>query len=107
MTVNCNPAQDFRRTPSYRKYGFETQVRGAWEEGAPIGWRFHLADRTFDIENYYLSLEAHERALREAGVREVHWHPARLAPQATVEGDAGFWEDFLEYPPIAFIECVK
>jgi hypothetical protein len=64
VTVNCNPACDFPSAPSYRKYGFETSVVGEFREGAPITWTFYLEDGAFDIENYFLSVQTHEEALR-------------------------------------------
>src|SRR5262245_19118858 len=32
VTVNSSPALAFPEAPSYRKYGFETSVRGPWRE---------------------------------------------------------------------------
>jgi hypothetical protein len=107
VTVNCNPALDFTTAPSYRRYGFETGVVGAWQEGAPITWTFFLEDGPFSIENYYLPIAAHEEALRNAGFRSVRWAwPAALARR---RGAAwrDFWQPFLESPPITFIECTK
>jgi SAM-dependent methyltransferase len=107
VTVNGNPALAFAGAPSYRPYGFETRVHGAWQEGAPIIWTFHLSDGAFDIENYHLSTATHEAACRRAGFREIHWHAARLSPEGLRAHDPSFWATFLGNPPIAFIECVK
>ena len=60
VTVNSNPALSFPTAPSYRKYGFKTSAGGEWREGAAIKWTFYLSDGPFDIENYYLSIAAHE-----------------------------------------------
>ena len=107
VTVNCNPALDFTTAPSYRRYGFETGVVGAWQEGAPITWTFFLEDGPFSIENYYLPVAAHEEALRNAGFRSVRWHGPRLSPDGAARHGADFWQPFLESPPITFIECTK
>ena len=107
VTVNSNPALDFSRSPSYRRYGFETSVIGPWREGAPITWTFYLEDGTFSIENYYLSVAAHEHALRGAGFRTVRWHDPRVAPDGEKSCGRDYWKPFLDSPPIAFIECVK
>jgi ubiquinone/menaquinone biosynthesis C-methylase UbiE len=106
VTVNCNPALDFRVAPSYRKYGFETSLAGDYREGAPITWKFFLADGSFEIENYYLDVSIHEEAFRAAGFREVRWHRPRLSPQGKSEYGSDFWDTFLAHPPAAFIECV-
>lgn len=107
VTVNCNPALPFSTAPSYRKYGFETSVPGAWQEGAQIKWTFYLDDGAFEIENYHLNVAAHERAFRQAGFQEIRWHAPRLSPHGLTSGELDFWSGFLEHPPVAFIECVK
>ena len=107
VTVNSNPARDFSLAPSYRKYGFETSVIGDWQEGTPIRWTFHLADGSFEIENYYLSQESHEQAFRKSGFREIRWHRPELSPDFLPQSDRDFWSTLLEFPPIAFVECIK
>ncbi|MBI3462864.1 MAG: class I SAM-dependent methyltransferase [Planctomycetes bacterium] len=107
VTVNSNPALDFREAPSYRQYGFETQAGEPWCEGAPINWTFFLEDGSFEIENYYLSRETHEEVFRAAGFRDVRWHEPRVAPDGRGNYGKEFWRTFLEQPPITFIECLK
>jgi ubiquinone/menaquinone biosynthesis C-methylase UbiE len=105
VTVNSSPLLDFRRAPSFRKYGFETRMADGAAEGAPITWTFHLADGSFSIENYFLDRQTHEDALREAGFREIRWHEPRLDPAGAERFGADFWNDFLSHSPIALIEC--
>ncbi len=95
VTVNCNPACNFPSAPSYRQYGFETSVIGEWRVSAPITWTFYLGDTTFSIENYYLPVANHERALRDAGFADIRWHAPRLAEEAAREFPADFWRPFL------------
>jgi ubiquinone/menaquinone biosynthesis C-methylase UbiE len=107
VTVNSSPFLHFPTAPSYRQYGFETSVNGDWKEGAPITWRFHLSDGSFDIENYYLTIETHEEALREAGFTEIRWHAPQLSDEGLEENDEDFWAAFLDHSPVTFIECIK
>jgi ubiquinone/menaquinone biosynthesis C-methylase UbiE len=107
VTVNCNPAQDFRTAPSYRKYGFETRVDGEFREGSPIIWTLFLEDRAFEIENYYLDVALHEQALQAAGFKKIHWHPPKLSPQGTAACASEYWSAFLDNSPVTFLECVK
>src|SRR5262245_35161408 len=102
VAVNSSPALDFRKAPSYRQYGFETTVTGAWSEGAPITWTFYLDDGPFSIENYYLDVAIHEEALKEAGFRSVRWHTPRVASKGIEEEGEAFWEPFLTAPPVTF-----
>jgi toxoflavin synthase len=107
VTVNSNPALDFRTAPSYRKYGFETKAVGAFPEGAPITWTFFLEDGSFDIENYFLDVGIHEEAFRSAGFREIRWHSPRLSPQGEAACGRAFWASFLDHSPVTFIECLR
>ena len=105
VTVNCNPACDFPSAPSYRKYGFETSVVGPFREGAPITWTLHLEDGPFEVENYFLDVEAHEAALRAAGFRDIRWHRPLLSPEGDATYGRDYWSDLLDHPPAIFIEC--
>ena len=64
----------------------------------PIAWTFFLDDRSFAIENYYLNREIHERALRSAGFREIHWHGPRVSPDGVAAHGEEFWATFLVLP---------
>jgi ubiquinone/menaquinone biosynthesis C-methylase UbiE len=107
VTVNSNPACDFRATPSYRSYGFEARGVDPWQPGAPITWTFFLSDGEFSIENYFLTVEQHDQALRAAGFREVLWRPLQISPEGLAAHGGEFWETFLKTPPVTLIECVK
>ena len=107
VAVNCSPVLTFPDAPSYRKYGFETTVRGRWHEGVPITWTFYLDDGPFEVENYHLGATTHEAACRLAGFRKIRWHPAELSSEGLPGYDRSFWSAFLDHPPIAFIECAR
>lgn len=105
VTVNSNPACDFSSAPSYCKYGFEVSVVGPFCEGAPITWTFHLEDGPFDVENYCLGVEIHEKALRTAGFRDVRWYQPMLSPEGEATYGPDYWSTLLDHPPLIFIEC--
>ena len=113
VTVNSNPACDFRSSPSYRQYGFETclvedvAAHPTVAEGTPITWTCFLNDGEFSIENYFLSVATHEQAFHGAGFQTVRWHPPQLSPQGERDHGREFWKPFLSSPPVAFIECVR
>ncbi len=107
VTVNCNPALDFRAAPSFRKYGFEVVLAGEFREGAPISWTFFLEDSSFEIENYFLNVQIHEEAFRLAGFREIRWHRPSLSPDGEAANGRDFWVSFLDHSPVIFIECFK
>lgn len=107
VTVNSNPAMDFSALPSYRRYGFDTRGAGEIRQGMPVTWTFFLEDGPLEIENYYLDVPAHEAAFRAAGFREIRWHAPRLSQEGKTEFGEDFWADFLDHPPVIFIECLK
>jgi 2-polyprenyl-3-methyl-5-hydroxy-6-metoxy-1,4-benzoquinol methylase len=107
VTVNTNPGLDFHSAPSYQKYDFEAKIASDRREGTPITWIFFLEDSSFEIENYYLDVPIHEEAFRSAGFREIRWHQPALSPQGEAIYGREFWADFLNHPPVIFIECVK
>jgi SAM-dependent methyltransferase len=107
VAVNCNPALAFPAAPSYRKYGFEVDVTGAWREGTPIRWTFHLPDGSFAVENYHLGVAAHEEALAAAGFRSIRWHGPRLSPEGQATHGSDFWSGLMGQCPVAFLECVR
>jgi hypothetical protein len=49
--------------------------------GRQSHWTFYLEDGPFAVENYFLSVEIHDEALRAAGFRNVRWHQPMLPPK--------------------------
>src|SRR5439155_16282229 len=50
VTINSNPACDFPGAQSFRKYGFETQVPGAWREGTAVHCGIRLVTSALEHE---------------------------------------------------------
>jgi len=107
VTVNNNPRQSADYFASTRKYGFIKRTPGPLIEGAPVDYVFFLDDESFAITNYHLSVETHELAFQTAGFRQVTWHDPELSTTVQDDTERHYWSDFLEHPPVVFIECVK
>jgi toxoflavin synthase len=107
VTVNSNPDHPLKFFPATRKYGFIKTASETIQEGTPVIWTFFLENRTFAIENYHLSISTHEWALRASGLGQIRWHAPRLSPLGEKESGREFWSEFLEHPPIIFLECTK
>ena len=60
---------------------------------------------SFRFDNYYLSPEAHERALARAGLCEIEWIDPRLSPE--YEGDPRYWDAFFTDPSVIFLRARK
>lgn len=107
VTVNSNPAFDFKQTDSFRKYGFGVSAEAELREGTPYTWTLFLDDGPLCLENYFLDQQAHDQALRSAGFREVRWQPPQLSPLGEAAEGRDYWTTFLTRAPVIFLECVK
>jgi SAM-dependent methyltransferase len=107
VTVNNDPRQQSAHFPATKKYGFIKLGTGKNVEGEPIIYRIFLDGSSFDITNYYLSVETHEAAFNAAGMHGLKWHPPQLSPEGESEYDQNYWSDFLVHPPITFLEISK
>jgi toxoflavin synthase len=107
VAVNNNPAQPVEAFDATRKYGFVKRVAGPLREGTPITYTLFLGEASFDFDHYYLSVEAHERALNAAGLVEVRWHGPRVSPEGKRQRGESYWADLLTRPAITFLTCAK
>lgn len=105
VSVNNNPAPSCAEDDAGRKYGFHKRVAADPRDGSPVTWTIFMEDGSFEILNYHLSIETHERAFRKAGFRQFRWHAPRLAPAGETEYGTEFWSDFLRRPPVIFLDC--
>lgn len=107
VSINNNPDQPPESFPITKKYGFTKSISGPLQEGTPITYTFFRAGRKFNFDNYYLSIETHEKVFRRVGFKEIHWHKIRVSPKGLQEFGQAFWQDFIDYQPIIGIECMK
>ena len=107
VTVNNHPDDPPDNFETGRVYGYSKRLEGPLEEGTPIVWRFHLAEGTIEVTNFYLTLATMERALKAAGFRDIRWHRPQVSPEGLQQWGAEHWRGFLARPPIVFLECGK
>ncbi|HWV46919.1 MAG TPA: class I SAM-dependent methyltransferase, partial [Nitrospira sp.] len=107
VTFTGNPNLSAFTHADYRKYGFSIALTDRAYEGAPIVWTVYLDDSSFEIENYYLPMEAYETAFIEAGFPDFKVHLPEVSPHPQGVDDGTFWSDYLAHPPAVLIECVK
>lgn len=106
VTVNNHPGHPRERFADSRKYGFSKRADAPLVEGTPVAYVFHLDDgQDVEVTNYHLGIATHERALREAGFRHITWHDPTLAPGAAEGHPPGYWDAFLQHPPVVVLEC--
>ena len=106
VTVNNNPTQSPDRFEATRPYGFIKSATEPLRAGTPITYTAFLdGGESFRFDNYYLSPEAHERALARAGLCEIEWIDPRLSPE--YEGDPRYWDAFFTDPSVIFLRARK
>lgn len=106
VTFNMNPHLDQFLDMDAKKYGYSVRCDDRNREGAVVTWTMYLKNSSFEIENYYLPVDAHESALNEAGFRDVTFHPLSLSPEVAAS-ERGYWSDILDHPPATMIEAIK
>ena len=107
VSMNNNPAQAPETFPYCAKYGFTKTAEGPLMEGAVITYHFFRRGQEFYIDNYYLSISAHEWAFRQVGFKEVYWKKIEVSPEGIQNYGNHFWQEFLNCEPIVGIICNK
>ena len=107
VTVTTNPnLYRYDPLPDYQKYGVAVKLEETAFDGAPMTFTIHNGDAAVELVDRYLPMDAYETALVQAGFRDVTVHMPEVAPAAR-ERDGSYWDDFLQYPTLVLIECVK
>jgi SAM-dependent methyltransferase len=103
LVVGCNdyPDNPPAHYDRYRPYGFVKSGDAQPAEGSTITYRFFNPDGTdFALDNYYLPTEAYRREFAAAGFTSFEWVRPRLSPEGRAAFAPGFWDTYLETPPI-------
>jgi ubiquinone/menaquinone biosynthesis C-methylase UbiE len=108
VAINDNPDHALEHYAGSRPYGFiksiPTPVR---HDGTTVTLTFFVDGQTFQFQNFYMSRPTVDAALERAGFRTVRRHPPQVAPAGLAEFGRDYWQEFLDHPPVIFIEAVK
>ncbi|MGO4261551.1 class I SAM-dependent methyltransferase [Lysobacter sp. TAB13] len=97
-----------READWYREYGME--LTGAVEpsEGAPVHLHAWFGDHILDLDAFYWSRAAHERAFQDAGFRRIKWHSPVLADSDDpATKDRRLWNNYLQCPHALIVEATR
>jgi SAM-dependent methyltransferase len=103
--INNNPDQPPESFPICEKYGFTKSISGPLKEGAAITYEFFRGGQKFSFDNFYLSRNTHEWAVKQVGLNPIQWHKIEVSPDGLKIFGQEFWQDFIDYEPIVGIEC--
>jgi hypothetical protein len=59
------------------------------------------------IENYFLPTAAYRLGLEAAGFTDVVVHKPVVPPEAIAAREPGFWDELIQHPVFALIDCVR
>jgi SAM-dependent methyltransferase len=110
LVVGCNdypdnPPEDFDR---YRPYGFIKVGRADRDEGDPITYRFFNPDGTvFELDNYFLPSDAYREEFARAGFVSFDWVMPKVSPEGVTAFPPGFWDVFVDSPPIVGLTATR
>lgn len=93
----------------HEKYGITRRCAQSLKEGTPITITVTSPDdgESISFDNYYLSKATYEWALMSAGFKEIRWHHPIICPKGIQKFGSEFWQDYIEYPDLVGITCLK
>lgn len=100
--INNNPANPMVKFETYKKYGLSKSTKSqVLVEGTPINYDVKNPDGTvFSFKNYYIAPEDHEAIFYQTGFDLFEWHQPFLSETGRKNFERGYWDAFLDYPPI-------
>ena len=107
VTVNSNPSEPIVAFPAARAYGFSRRVEGELVEGARVVLEFFLPEGSFEVTNYHVERGDDGKGVSRSGPARVALARGRDLAEGLGQLGRQYWADFLEHPPVAFIECVR
>jgi SAM-dependent methyltransferase len=110
LVVGCNDYPDNQPTglDQYRRYGFAKARAAEPHEGDVIKYRFFNSDDTeFELDNYFLSTDTYREEFARAGFASFDWVMPEVSPEGREAFPAGFWDAFLDSPPIVGLKASK
>ncbi|MDI3289068.1 class I SAM-dependent methyltransferase [Polyangium sp. 15x6] len=105
VSICMSPDIELRDTSYYRKYGFEAASRG--EEGDVATVKSLVPEAPFTLSAYHWKRATYEAVLREAGFRNIVWHPPEVAPEGVAALGADYWSEYLRRPHAEIFSCTK
>jgi ubiquinone/menaquinone biosynthesis C-methylase UbiE len=93
----------------HEKYGIARRCAQPLKEGTPITLTLTFPDdgESTSFDNYYLSQATYEWALMSVGLKEIRWHPPIISPKGLQKFGSEFWQDYIDYPDMVGITCLK
>lgn len=103
VAINEDPQQSAADYPGYTRYGFNKRYSVPRTAGSAVHYSMVAGRELIRFEVYYFPLDVYERALADAGFRDIRWPALRLSPAADLPAE--YWSDYLANPPVCGLEA--
>jgi SAM-dependent methyltransferase len=103
VTLTQNPDFSFDG-PQPAKYGFSFIALASVPIGTRVRITAHL-DPPIAFETFVIAAPVYEHALAAAGFTKVEWIPLHVTEGAVESFAPGYWQDFLDNPPLIMLRC--
>jgi toxoflavin synthase len=108
VSINDNPGNAAEYFKKYKKYGFQKKGNKEKVEGEPIVYTFFHEDGTTSEDfAYYLSLQTHEHAFKQAGFDSFRWKNLQVSEKSNLHHSPDYWRILLNHPPFIGMEAKK
>lgn len=91
----------------YTPYAMASDISVPLADGASYRITFLLDDDAFTITNFAYSRTTYESVLRDAGLTNIRWHRPTISEEGKAEFPPGYWDLYLEKPPLLRISAEK
>ncbi|APR88091.1 Methyltransferase [Minicystis rosea] len=96
VSISLNADVELTTPSYYHKYDFE--IRSSGREGDEVTVISKLASLPFQLKAFLWSKATYESALHEAGLKDLVWHDAAIAPEGIAAHGAEYWDDYVRRP---------
>ena len=79
VAATLNPNVTEVDLPVYEQYGVKLTPPEGLHDGAQVTATLTIAAGTLELSAYYWSLDTYQRALAQAGFREIKWRPMQVS----------------------------
>ena len=107
VCINENPEQSFAAYAGYTQYGFNKSATGRQVDGTPVSYAMVSGRSMIRFEVFYYSSATYAAALKKAGFTSVVWVPLQLDPAGIEECGKGYWQEYMQNPPVVGLVCER
>jgi SAM-dependent methyltransferase len=107
VAINENPSVPEESKGEFAAYGFSKRLEGPLEEGQRIRYDMLAGRESFGFTVYWYSTSTYAQALKAAGFSDIRWSPLRLDDAGRAATWPGYFDAYLDRPPVLGLTCLR